>query len=118
MDSSEYWLKMSEVPEGCDLVVDTAEQCDGKPISALERRAFPTLNHGRIWMLPGIPALVKAKVATITAQLNPRPKMLTCQLQLGLGEAELGRVFESFLTKYPPAGTVALGTPFCRQAPR
>ena len=95
---NEARLKMAEVPEGAELILDA-------------RLGFPTIKYENVYILPGIPEILEAKFAALREQFAASPYFLrvvyTRESEGSIAEhlnATLAAFPELLLGSYPKIG--------------
>lgn len=81
------YLKMAQVPEGAELVVD-------------EKLAFPTVLVGNVYILPGIPELFESKVASLRDRFRTAPYHLR-QVLVRETETRIAEFLNATLAAFP-----------------
>jgi molybdopterin-biosynthesis enzyme MoeA-like protein len=80
-------LKMAQVPEGAELLVD-------------DKLAFPTVLVENVYILPGIPELFQAKVLSLRDRFRTRPYFLR-QVLVRDNETRIAEFLNATLSAFP-----------------
>ena len=84
---NEARLKMSEVPEGAELI-------------AGERLMFPAVVAGNVYILPGVPEIFRQKFEAIKERFRDTPYFLA-SVFVGIGEGTLADYLNDLLQRHP-----------------
>ena len=84
---NEAHLKMAEVPEGAELLVD-------------ESVRFPTILMGNVYVLPGVPEIFRRKFDAIRERFRDQPIFLR-NVFVRIGEGSLADHLNALLRDYP-----------------
>jgi molybdenum cofactor synthesis domain-containing protein len=84
---NEAHLKMAEVPDGAELLVDEAVR-------------FPTILMGNVYVLPGVPEIFRRKFETLRERFRDQPIFLK-NVFVRIGEGTLADHLNALLRTYP-----------------
>ncbi|RMH18514.1 MAG: competence/damage-inducible protein A [Acidobacteria bacterium] len=91
---TEAHLRMAEVPEGAELVVD-------------ERTRWPTVLVGNVFVLPGVPKIFRRKLAAVRRRLGGGKPFVSRAVTTGSDEGELAELLLRLVREHP---AVAIGS--------